>query len=108
MKTLAFHPLGGQALEVFRGLKTETEMAFHGPLALGQPVPVHTHREPALYVVEEGAAEFQDGVTLELGIGRPLNAVLVPAEHPHGWKALTDGVVISHVFGGEAIRQIIT
>lgn len=108
MQQLAFFSISGSALDAFRRLKTESEMAFHGPLSKGQEVPTHTHQEAALYLVEVGKARFVDGVELELGKNTALNAVLVPAGKPHGWVALSEGeTTIVHVFGKEAIDQVI-
>jgi len=91
----------------FANLKTTHEMMHHGPLKEGQEVPSHTHQEIALYVVTKGAALFVNEGSHELGQSRACDAVVVPAQLVHGWKALSPHTVIEHVFGEKNVDLVL-
>lgn len=96
---LHFMNLTRDQLERFEGLKTDRDLAHHGPLARGQEVPVHCHKERSLYLVR-GKAEFTDGKDGRVvGDGAECNAVVISANQNHGWRSLADGVMIEHCFG---------
>ncbi len=103
---LQFFTLSPAQAKKFAELKTTEDLAMHGPLALGQTVPVHTHTKAALYVVE-GSAAFTDGQNEQmLGQNSLYNAVLVPEQYPHGWKSLFSGTLIEHTFSSQ-INQVL-
>lgn len=82
----------------FEQLKTTDELALHGPLEKGQEVPTHQHDREALYVVD-GLVECLDDKEAIIVGGDDVDAVLVPAGAPHGWRALASGSKIEHVLG---------
>ena len=103
-----FLSLTADQLGRFARLKTERELASHGPLAFGQDVPLHDHQEPALYVVD-GLAELADGNGTQRALGKDAtaNAVLVPAGKRHGWRGLREATRIEHCFGNGAVQAVV-
>ena len=96
---MKFLTLSADQVARFQLLKTSREAAFHGPLAFGQEVPVHTHELTAVYLVQ-GLAEFVGtNIRRVLGIDATANAVLVPAGEKHGWIGLRANTLIEHVIG---------
>lgn len=104
---MQFIKLNPKQMAKFLQLKTSRGMRWHGPLREGEQVPIHTHDEMALYVVQ-GLAKYQDGITeTTLGWGEEYDAVRVDAGDPHGWLSLRDRTIIPHTLGAHDTRAVL-
>lgn len=102
-----FFKLTGKQVAEFENLKNAGYTSKHGPLALGQKVPMHTHGEKAMYMVK-GVAQFTGTMVRKvLGKGRRLNAVMVSARQEHGWLGKFDGTEIDQVFGSSLVNKVL-
>ena len=105
---MQFIKLSAEQMKKFLQLKTSRGMHRHGPLKKGEEVPIHTHDEVALYVVQ-GLAKYQDGTqeTTTLGKGVEYDAVRVDAGDKHGWLALLDNTIIPHTLGARDTQAVL-
>ncbi len=108
---MKFLQLNSIQLKLFDVLKSSEEVKFHGPLSRCQSVPVHRHAETTLYVVNNGAAVYENGSAKDLQVlssNHDFNAVLVDNNEPHGWISLMADTLIEHVFGGKNVGSVIS